>query len=183
MNSCSHICDRRLSASTVGPLNSPISNVPSLATLDLPDPEATRQFGHRLAELLFSNSVVALIGQLGAGKTFLVRAVARGLGVPAEALVTSPTFVLIQEYAGRLPIYHFDVYRLRRPNEFFDLGVGEYFEAGGVSLVEWADRVEGQLPPNHLRIRIHVTGEESRRIELEGRGDRYEALVPALVHN
>jgi tRNA threonylcarbamoyladenosine biosynthesis protein TsaE len=157
--------------------------VPSSATLDLPDPEATRQFGHRLAELLFPNSVVALIGQLGAGKTFLVRAVARGLGVPAEALVTSPTFVLIQEYGGRLPIYHFDVYRLRRPNEFFDLGAGEYFEAGGVCLVEWADRVEAQLPPNHLRITIHVTGEESRRIELEGHGDRYEELMRAVVHN
>jgi tRNA threonylcarbamoyladenosine biosynthesis protein TsaE len=157
--------------------------VSCLATLSLPDPEATRQFGYRLAELLFPNSVIALIGNLGAGKTFLVRAIAEGLGLPARALVTSPTFVLVQEYAGRLPIYHFDVYRLKSASEFFDLGANEYFEAGGVCLVEWADRVERQLPPDHLRIMMHVTGEASRHVELEGYGLRHEALVRPFMRN
>jgi tRNA threonylcarbamoyladenosine biosynthesis protein TsaE len=155
--------------------------VPHSAIINLPDPKATGQFGRRIAELLFPNSVIALIGNLGAGKTFLVRAIAQGLGLPAGALVTSPTFVLVQEYAGRLPIYHFDVYRLKSASEFFDLGANEYFEAGGVCLVEWADRVERQLPPDHLRITMHVTGEQSRRVELEGYGLRHEALVRALA--
>src|SRR5947209_496953 len=81
-------------------------------TLDLPDLAATEALGHRLGALLFPGSVIALIGTLGAGKTHLVRAIAEGLGVPDRRLVTSPTFVLIQEYHGRLPIYHFDAYRL-----------------------------------------------------------------------
>jgi tRNA threonylcarbamoyladenosine biosynthesis protein TsaE len=151
------------------------------AIISLPSPEATRQFGRRIAELLFPNSVIALIGDLGAGKTFLVRAIAEGLGLPAGALVTSPTFVLVQEYAGRLPIYHFDVYRLKSPSEFFDLGANEYFEAGGVCLVEWADRVERQLPRDHLRLTMHVTGEQSRRVELESYGPGHEALVRAFA--
>src|SRR6266576_4059012 len=99
-------------------------------------------FGQRLAGLLFPGAVVALIGQLGAGKTHLVRAIAEGLGIADSRVVSSPTFVLIQEYEARLPIYHFDAYRLRTEVEFIDLGIHEYFEGNGVCLVEWADRVE-----------------------------------------
>src|SRR5262245_39270234 len=97
-------------------------------TLDLPDPDATTALGRRLAGLLFPGAVIALVGNLGAGKTHLVRAVAEGLGAPGRA-VSSPTFVLIQEYRGRLPVYHFDAYRLRGAAEFFDLGAHEYFES------------------------------------------------------
>ena len=161
----------------------PTTNVPRSATVSLPSPEATRQFGHQISELLFPNSILALIGNLGAGKTFLVRAIAEGLGLPAGALVTSPTFVLVQEYAGRLPMFHFDVYRLKHTSEFFDLGANEYFEAGGVCLVEWADRVEQQLPPDHLRVTMHVTAERSRRVELEGYGSGHEAIVAAVAVN
>src|SRR5436309_4240797 len=100
-----------------------------LWTFDMPDLAATLAFGCRLGELLFPGAVVALIGPLGAGKTYLVRAVAEGLHVPDTGLVTSPTFVLIQEYEGRLPIYHFDAYRLRSEAEFYDLGGHEYFAA------------------------------------------------------
>src|SRR5438128_10172843 len=102
-------------------------------SLDVSDLAGTTAFGRRLAELLFPGSVTALIGQLGAGKTHLVRAVAEGLGVADSRVVSSPTFVLIQEYAARLPIYHFDAYRLNSPAEFFDLGIHEYFEDNGVS--------------------------------------------------
>jgi tRNA threonylcarbamoyladenosine biosynthesis protein TsaE len=150
-------------------------------TLDLPDLAATMTFGRRLGELLLPGAVVALVGPLGAGKTHLVRAVAEGLGVADSRVVSSPTFVLIQEYRGRLPIYHFDAYRLRSEAEFFDLGVHEYFEGKGVSLVEWADRVPACLPPEHLRIALAVTGETSRRAEIEGRGDRCGRLVQALA--
>ena len=145
------------------------------------DLEATRAFGHRLAGLLFPGAVVALVGPLAAGKTHLVRAVAEGLGIADSRAVTSPTFVLIQEHDARLPIYHFDAYRLRGPGDFFDLGAHEYFEGRGVSLVEWADRVEPCLPAEHLRITVSVTGESSRRFTVEGRGERYVGVVRALA--
>src|SRR3954462_12116433 len=111
-------------------------------TIDLPDPEATTQLGRQLGQALFPGALIALVGQLGAGKTHLVRAVAEGLGVPDGRAVTSPTFVLIQEYEGRLPVYHFDVYRLSGAAPFGDLGAHEYLEGDGVCLIEWADRVE-----------------------------------------
>src|SRR6266851_5328936 len=99
--------------------------------IELSDLDATQAFGHRLAALLFPGAVVALVGPLGAGKTHLTRAVAEGLGVRNPAAVNSPTFVLIQEYPARLPIYHFDAYRLSGPREFAELGVEEYFHGDG----------------------------------------------------
>jgi tRNA threonylcarbamoyladenosine biosynthesis protein TsaE len=142
----------------------------------------TERLGRRLGELLFPGAVVALVGTLGAGKTHLVRAIAEGMGVADSRVVSSPTFVLIQEYQARLPIYHFDAYRLRNESEFFDLGVHEYFQGEGVSLVEWADRVENCLPAEHLRVRIAITGETSREFLIESCGERYEALIQQLVY-
>jgi tRNA threonylcarbamoyladenosine biosynthesis protein TsaE len=146
-------------------------------TIDLPTRDATAAFGRRLAALLFPGAVVALIGPLGAGKTHLVRAVAEGLGVRDNRVVTSPTFVLIQEYEARLPIYHFDAYRLRGDADFAELGVHEYFEGNGVCMVEWADRVPGCLPKEYLRVTLEVTGETSRRANLEAVGARYRLFV------
>src|SRR5439155_15076536 len=119
-------------------------------SIELCDLAATEALGHKRSPLLFPGAVVALMGPLGAGKTQLVRAIAEGLGIADSRAVTSPTFVLIQEYAARLPIYHFDVYRLHGPREFFDLGAHEYFEGKGVCLVEWADRALACLPTEHL---------------------------------
>src|SRR5712691_3449523 len=102
-------------------------------SLDVSDLAGTTVFGRRLAEVLFPGAVIALIGPLGAGKTHLVRAVAEGLGIADSRVVSSPTFVLIQEYAAGLPIYHFDAYRLQGAADFFDLGAHEYFESNGVS--------------------------------------------------
>jgi tRNA threonylcarbamoyladenosine biosynthesis protein TsaE len=150
-------------------------------TFDLADLEATQAFGRALGRRLFPGAVVALIGPLGAGKTHLVRAIAEGLDIPDSRVVTSPTFVLVQEYAGRLPIYHFDAYRLRGEGDFADLGVHEYFEGDGVSLVEWADRVHGCLPREHLRIELRITGATSRRAVVEARGARYEQLPGGLL--
>lgn len=148
--------------------------------LDLPDLDATQFLGLQLGEILFPGAVVALMGTLGAGKTHLVRAIALGAGVRDGRVVTSPTFVLIQEYQGRFPLYHFDVYRLRGEREFLDLGVQEYFESKGVSLIEWADRVTGCLPADHLEVRIEVTGEFSRRATLTGHGKGYSQLIAQL---
>jgi tRNA threonylcarbamoyladenosine biosynthesis protein TsaE len=149
--------------------------------VDLPDLAATQALGRRLGQRLWPGAVVALVGELGAGKTQLVRALAEGLGIADSRFVTSPTFVLVQEYAARLPIYHFDAYRLRAEAEFADLGVHEYFESAGVCLIEWADRVPGCLPAEHLRIALSVTGPTSRRAAIEGRGNGYEKLMTELA--
>jgi len=150
-------------------------------SLDLPDLAATTDFGRRLGALLFPGAVVALVGPLGAGKTFLARAIAEGLGIADSRVVTSPTFVLIQEYEARLPIYHFDVYRLKRQTEFFDLGAQEYLSGDGVCLIEWADRVEASFPTEHLRVTLEVTGETSRCVRLEAWGERHERIVDTLA--
>jgi tRNA threonylcarbamoyladenosine biosynthesis protein TsaE len=149
-------------------------------SFDAADLMATESFGRRLAELLFPGAVVALVGPLGAGKTHLVRALAEGLGVADSRVVSSPTFVLIQEYDARLPIYHFDAYRLKNPAEFANLGIEEYFAGEGVCLIEWADRVEKYMPLEHLRVEIAITGQTSRHFEVQGIGGRYESIVAQL---
>ncbi|HLJ98178.1 MAG TPA: tRNA (adenosine(37)-N6)-threonylcarbamoyltransferase complex ATPase subunit type 1 TsaE [Gemmataceae bacterium] len=149
-------------------------------TIDIPDLNATLALGQCLAELLFPGAVVALVGPLGAGKTHLVRAIALGLGIADSRVVSSPTFVLIQEYEARLPIYHFDAYRLRTEAEFFDLGVHEYFEGNGVCLVEWADRVRACLPDEYLNIALLPTGPTTRRISVEAHGEKYAPILEGL---
>jgi tRNA threonylcarbamoyladenosine biosynthesis protein TsaE len=150
-------------------------------TIEIADLSQTEAFGRRLGALLFPGAVIALVGPLGAGKTHLTRAVAEGLGVKNPAAVNSPTFVLIQEYPARLPIYHFDAYRLSGPREFAELGVDEYFRGDGVCLVEWADKVDPTLPTEHLRIEIEVVDANRRQFRLEAHGESYEALLRQLA--
>jgi tRNA threonylcarbamoyladenosine biosynthesis protein TsaE len=135
-----------------------------------------------LAEALDTGTVVALIGNLGAGKTRLVRAVSVALGVNPRA-IASPTFVLVHEYDGRWPIYHFDTYRLKDTRDFLDLGVEEYFNAGGVCFVEWADRVHDQLPADHLRIEIIATGETTREFKFQATGPKSAQVMARLEKN
>lgn len=149
--------------------------------IDVPTLAATEALGRRLGAQLFPGAVIALIGPLGAGKTQLARAIAVGLDIANPAVVTSPTFVLIQEYAARIPIYHFDAYRLNTEAEFADLGVHEYFEEHGVCLVEWADKVPSTLPTERLEMRITITGEDSRHVDVAGFGERYETLAARLL--
>jgi tRNA threonylcarbamoyladenosine biosynthesis protein TsaE len=148
---------------------------------DATDLATTEAFGRRLASLLFPGAIVALVGPLGAGKTHLVRAIAEGLGITDSRAVSSPTFVLIQEYDARWPIYHFDAYRLTNAADFADLGVHEYFAGDGVCLIEWADRVAPCLPAEHLHVRIRITGQTSRRFDVQGVGAKYEAIVRELA--
>jgi tRNA threonylcarbamoyladenosine biosynthesis protein TsaE len=147
----------------------------------LDDLEATMRLGRALGGLCFPGAVIGLVGPLGAGKTHLVRAIAEGLGIASSRVVNSPTFVLIQEYHARLPIYHFDAYRLRSQAEFAELGVHEYFAGNGVCLIEWADRVATCLPLDSLWIEFEVTGETTRTARIEGRGDRWAAIVDSLT--
>jgi len=141
--------------------------------------QGTERLGSALAEKLCAGMVVALVGDLGAGKTRLVQSIAAAMGVP-RVDVNSPTFVLIQEYEGRLPLFHIDTYRLRDTDEFLELGTDELIEDEGVCLIEWADRVIDVLPKDLLRIEIECTGETSRRFQLTGSGPRSNRLVCEL---
>ncbi len=125
----------------------------------------TDRLGRALAELVAPGTVIGLIGPLGAGKTRLTRAIAEALGVDPRA-IASPTFVLIHEYDGRIPVYHFDAYRLGGPDDFEALGASEYLDGGGVCLVEWADLVRDRLPREAWSVTIEPTGPESRRVRI-----------------
>jgi tRNA threonylcarbamoyladenosine biosynthesis protein TsaE len=140
----------------------------------------TDRLGAALAAVLPPGTVVALIGTLGAGKTRLVQAVAAAVGVP-RANVTSPTFVLVNEYTGgRLPIYHFDTYRLKDDDEFLNLGPDEYFDSNGLTFVEWADRVADLLPDERVEITIDVTGDSSRRITVRAGEHDLQQIAAAM---
>lgn len=140
------------------------------------DEEATARLGAALAEALPAGTTIALKGTLGAGKTRLVQAIALALGV-AEGEVVSPTFVLVGEYQGRRPIYHFDAYRLRDDDEFLELGPDEYFESEGLTFVEWADRVEACLPADRIEIRIEAHGPTSRLFHIHATSDDLNEVV------
>ncbi len=142
----------------------------------VPDLAGTEAFGRRLGAALFPGAVVALNGRLGAGKTHLVRAICEGLGVANPAAVCSPTFTLVHEYPGPVPVYHFDAYRLTGPREFAELGADEYLSGDGVCLIEWAERVEAALPADHLRIDIEPVGDTGRRFTLTAGGPRHEGV-------
>lgn len=130
----------------------------------------TDLIGAELAAELRPGTVVALIGPLGAGKTRLVQAIAAALGVPRD-VVTSPTFVLVNEYRqGLLPIFHFDAYRLKDIDEFLELGPEEYFDSIGLTFVEWADRVEEAMPRERVAIEIEIHPDDSRNIILSTTG-------------
>ena len=145
---------------------------------DAADEQGTEMLGGALGAALAQGGIVALVGTLGAGKTRLVQAIATALGADRR-LVNSPTFILIQEYAAALPIYHCDTYRLKNVTEFLDLGVDEMLQAEGVCLIEWADRVAGVLPNDHLRIEIEVTGPTSRHFEFRAGGPKSAGILSA----
>jgi tRNA threonylcarbamoyladenosine biosynthesis protein TsaE len=143
------------------------------------DEQGTARFGQALAAVLPERAVIALNGPLGAGKTRLVQGLAEALGVDRREVV-SPTFVLVQEYRGRKPVFHFDAYRLRNDEEFWALGPEEYFSAPGVVIIEWAERVAGCLPAERLEIEIEVAGPTERRFHCRAIGPAYEAALDGL---
>jgi tRNA threonylcarbamoyladenosine biosynthesis protein TsaE len=138
--------------------------------------DETRTLGTVIGESLTEGGVIALVGDLGAGKTRLVRAICAGLSVDLSD-VTSPTFVLIHEYDGRLPVYHFDTYRLRDVSEFLDLGADELMDGECVCLIEWADRVVHVLPEDRLTITISIESATARAFVMQSTGPAATELV------
>lgn len=131
---------------------------------DTDSPEATQALGRKLGGRLTPGAIVAIYGDLGAGKTRLVKGICEGLGIDPEA-VSSPTFTLINEYrAGDTNVYHIDTYRLKTLDEFLALGYEDYFFGGGITLIEWPDRIEEVLPPETVRLRLEHRGHDSRHI-------------------
>jgi tRNA threonylcarbamoyladenosine biosynthesis protein TsaE len=127
--------------------------------------DETIAFGQRLAAELQPGDVLGLSGELGAGKTALVKGIARSLGITQE--VTSPTFTLIHEYGGgRLPLFHIDLYRLESVAQALAIGIEDYLNGSGVTVIEWAEKIESLLPARARRIRIQSLGESARRIEV-----------------
>jgi tRNA threonylcarbamoyladenosine biosynthesis protein TsaE len=126
--------------------------------------EETIALGERVAVHLQPGDIVALYGDLGAGKTHLVKGIARALGVPPED-VSSPTFTIVHEYTGECPIYHIDAYRVDDPDEFYELGYEDYFYDEGLCLIEWPGRIEMLLPGDTIRLRLTHQGGDRRRIE------------------
>ncbi|MFP4477251.1 MAG: tRNA (adenosine(37)-N6)-threonylcarbamoyltransferase complex ATPase subunit type 1 TsaE [Desulfatibacillaceae bacterium] len=148
--------------------------------LVLDSPEKTRALGRALGAVAWPGMVLALCGDLGGGKTCLAQGLARGLGVPEDVPVTSPTYTLINEYQGRLPLFHADLYRLEGEDDLDQIGFFECLEAGGVAAVEWADRVGPSVVPADLEIRFTALNEDAREAEACIHGPRADTLADVL---
>jgi tRNA threonylcarbamoyladenosine biosynthesis protein TsaE len=140
----------------------------------------TFSIGARLGRLLEPGDFIALIGNLGAGKTQFVKGVAVGLGLTPEEPVTSPTYTLLNIHVGRFPLYHFDLYRLVSEDDIINLGFEEYVDSAGVCVVEWAERLGDLIPGEHLSVFLSVEDVDSRLIRFEPSGSRAEELVRRL---
>ncbi|MBI4619743.1 MAG: tRNA (adenosine(37)-N6)-threonylcarbamoyltransferase complex ATPase subunit type 1 TsaE [Desulfobacterales bacterium] len=132
----------------------------------LKTPQATFEFGELLGKYLIAGDVVALIG----------------VGVPEEYCITSPTYTIVNEYQGRIPLYHFDLYRLEGNSDLENLGYEEYFEGKGVTVIEWAEKITHLLPENRMEVRISHLGNDVREFEIIGFGDHYGKIVDDVVH-
>ena len=130
--------------------------------------------------MLPEGSFVALVGGLGAGKTVLTKGIAQGLGVADDREVTSPSFVLVNEYRGRVAVYHVDLYRLENPAEVEGIGWDEFISGPGVTLVEWADKAENQLPEERMEVHLEWAGEEKRRLVFCGKGQIGQRIIEEL---
>lgn len=139
----------------------------------------TFALGKRIGQLLHEGDIIALDGDLGSGKTQMIKGIARGLDITDD--ITSPTYTIVNRYNGRLPLYHFDVYRLENPEQLYDIGYEEYFFDKGVAVIEWAERIRELLPARYMHIRIlYGTDENQRIIDAEAIGPRYVEILEGL---
>jgi tRNA threonylcarbamoyladenosine biosynthesis protein TsaE len=150
-------------------------------TTETSSAEETRLLAEHLGRLLEPGDVVALMGELGSGKTLFAQGLARGLDVPASFAITSPTFALVNEYPGRIPFYHLDLYRITGAAQCLDLGLEDFLYGQGAAAIEWAERLGPELPEGRLEVHLTFIGENSRSIELRGLGRRMEERLAALA--
>jgi len=145
-------------------------------------PAETERIGSLLGMCLEQGDVVALIGELGSGKTVLVRGIAEGMGADMRE-VASPSFTLVNEYAGRVPMFHIDLYRLESDRDLYDIGYDDYVAGQGVAVVEWADRVPQSVPNHALKLILHYLDARRRRITFEPSGPRSKKIIEELRKN
>jgi len=150
----------------------------SLLNLVTESPEETQRLGNRLGKLAQVGDVFLLVGGLGTGKTCLTQGIAWGLGI--EGYATSPSFVVINQYQGRLPLYHIDLYRLDRLEEVIELGLDDYLYGRGVCVVEWAEKALDMFPEEHLLVEMSYLSDTSRNLILKPVGERYIELLSQL---
>lgn len=144
----------------------------------LEDENKTKELGYKLGTLLKRGDVVCLIGDLGAGKTTMTQSLARALEV--DDYITSPTFTIVNEYEGKMPLYHFDVYRIGDSEEMYDIGYDEYINGDGVCIIEWANLIDDILPDEYLYIELRYK-DMSREMILNPVGAKYEKIVEELI--
>ena len=142
-------------------------------------PAETKRLGERIGKLLLPGDTVALIGELGSGKTVLTKGIARGLKIKGNP-VRSPSFVLIKEYPGKTPLFHFDLYRLKKPEELNTIGYEEYFSKKGVIVIEWAKRAKNFLPEEYLEIKLSIINKNKRKISLAAKGESAKKRLGAI---
>lgn len=145
-------------------------------------PEETRTLARQISNYLKEGDIILLSGDLGAGKTLFTKGIGEGLGI--DKPITSPTFTIMQQYSGRVNLYHFDLYRIEDPEELVEVGLMEYMYNDGVTVVEWFEKMD-EFPPEYLKIEIfggslYEESGEKRCLEFSSRGDRYEKIVKAL---
>ena len=143
-------------------------------------PRQTMSWGTKLGKLLEGSEIIALIGELGAGKTCFVRGVTRGLKVKKDVWIRSPSFTLINEYHGRLPVYHIDLYRIETRAQLEGLNLREYLYTDGVSLIEWFENLPADEVDEYLELRIAYTDGNRRQLTFSPRGERYEEIIESL---
>jgi tRNA threonylcarbamoyladenosine biosynthesis protein TsaE len=149
-------------------------------TISLPDLRDTLTLGRYLGKTADPGEVITLAGTLGAGKTTLTQAIGQGLEVPESCYVTSPTFSLLHEYPGRLPLYHLDLYRLSDETEIEDLGLLEYLYGTGLTVIEWPDKLGSLMPEKRLHIELSLLDETARRAEITAHGTTWQEKIAAM---
>lgn len=144
----------------------------------LKNEQETGEVGYRLGQLLNKGDVVCLIGDLGAGKTTITKSIAKALEV--DDYITSPTFTIVNEYDGKYPLYHFDVYRISSSEDMYEIGFEEYLYGEGICIIEWANLIEDMLPEEYMSIELNYK-DEGREMILTPYGDHYENIVKEII--
>ena len=150
-------------------------------SIDLVTLQHTESLGTVLGKIAEPGDVITLEGTLGAGKTALTQYIGRGLGVDKRAYITSPTFALLHEYQGRIPLYHMDLYRLGSEEEIESLGFPEYFYGSGLTVIEWPERLGNLMPTERLHIELVISGEVSRIAHLIAHGELWQKKVADIL--